>query len=91
LNIHRIDDFVGTEIIFPTSDQRPAGTNHAVEKRGHNLYWQDREVLAIIRQNNICRADSGIVEGHDDSFRDPHGAPRRDVLHWPQERPPRAA
>lgn len=59
LNIYRIDDFVGTDIEFPESlTQTKDGkyTNHPVERKGHMLYWCDRQVLAIIRQHDICRS-----------------------------------
>ncbi len=63
LNIFRIDDFVGTEIQFPSLlPQVQSGdyTNHAVERKGHMLYWCDRQVLSIIRQHDICRSLSAV-------------------------------
>jgi hypothetical protein len=63
LNIFRIDDFVGTNIDFPDSlAQVQSGdyTNHAVERKGHMLYWCDRQVLSIIRQHDICRSLSSV-------------------------------
>lgn len=59
LNIYRIDDFVGTDIEFPATlpqVQSGAYTNHPVERKGHMLYWCDRQVLSIIRQHDICRS-----------------------------------
>jgi len=59
LNIFRIDDFVGTDIEFPESlpqTQSGAYSNHEVERKGHMLYWCDRQVLSIIRQHDICRS-----------------------------------
>jgi hypothetical protein len=91
LNIHRIDDFVGTEIVFPTTDDRPTGTNHAVEKRGHNLYWQDREVLAIIRQHNICHAAGAGGEPAEDTSSQPLDSPSPDILPLRQDHSNRAA
>ncbi len=59
LNIFRIDDFVGTEIDFPESlaqTGRGLYTNHPVQRRGHMLYWCDRQVLQVIREHDICRS-----------------------------------
>ena len=53
INIYRIDDFVGTKIDFNNSSKEN-WINYAVEKKGHNYYWTDRDVLAIIRQHDIC-------------------------------------
>ena len=63
LNIFRIDDFVGTKIEFPSDlPQILSGdyTNHPVERKGHMLYWCDRQVLSIIRQHDICRSLSSV-------------------------------
>ena len=59
LNIFRIDDFVGTDIEFPQDlPQAKSGaySNLAVERKGHMLYWSDRQVLSIIRDHDICRS-----------------------------------
>ncbi len=59
LNIFRIDDFVGTEIDFPESLPQAGNgfyTNHPVQRRGHMLYWSDRQVLKVIREHDICRS-----------------------------------
>ncbi len=55
INIFRIDDPVGTEINFPNnmnverSSSALNYTNHPVGCRGHVSYWNDGEVLAIMR------------------------------------------
>jgi hypothetical protein len=63
LNIFRIDDFVGTEIEFPAAlpqVQEGRYSNHPVERKGHMMYWCDRQVLGIIRQHDICRSLSPV-------------------------------
>ena len=62
INIHRIDDYVGTQINFPTksripTDQHPDGvwSNHAVGPRGHMNYWADAEVLEVLRDELMER------------------------------------
>ncbi len=59
LNIFRIDDYVGTDIEFPGTlpqVQSGAWSNHPVQRRGHQFYWRDRQVLTVIRANKICRS-----------------------------------
>ena len=59
LNIFRIDDYVGTDIEFPETLRevhRGDYSNHAVEQKGHQLYWCDRQVLSIMREHRICRS-----------------------------------
>ena len=53
INIYRIDDFVGTKIEFSDTKKKD-WVNYPVEKKGHNYYWTDREVLSIIRKHDIC-------------------------------------
>ena len=62
-NICRIDDFVGTEVLFSKNQtatrigiaeispkgSQPQFSNHAVGPRGHTNYWADLEVLTILR------------------------------------------
>ncbi|HMO15252.1 MAG TPA: hypothetical protein PKD64_13840 [Pirellulaceae bacterium] len=56
-NIFRIDDFVGTEINFtPALEAAVNCSNHPIERKGHNNYWSDRQVLAIVHQLKFCRA-----------------------------------
>ena len=56
VNIFRVDDFVGLEIDFgipphaKNKDALPCYSNHPVGARGHSNYWQDAEVLEILKK-----------------------------------------
>jgi hypothetical protein len=65
-----MDDFVGTQMDFPTGDlyrrdqlfdqtsfNQTVFSNHAVGARGHTNYWSDREVLAILRRELFSQDD----------------------------------
>ncbi len=67
VNIYRIDDYVGRELDFPEAFQTPhfdrcanAGKiqygNFMVGPRGHQGYWEDIEVLNIMRQEVFANA-----------------------------------
>jgi hypothetical protein len=69
VNIYRIDDYVGREIDFPEAFQTPhfercadAGkiqyANFMVGPRGHQGYWEDVEVLDILRQEVFSRSQA---------------------------------
>ena len=59
INVFRVDDFVGTELDFPSGhehDQSDFGNpiryrNCCVGPRGHASYWSDREVLDSLKQD----------------------------------------
>lgn len=65
-NICRIDDYVGTNVLFP-ENLANAGivdgsciefSNHAVGPRGHTNYWSDIEVLQVLRPVLLGRTKS---------------------------------
>jgi hypothetical protein len=74
VNIFRIDDPVGTEIEFPeqflvdgsaptkTDAWLPTGShNYAIGCRGHMNYWNDREVLGILK-SEVFRQDWELAD-----------------------------
>jgi hypothetical protein len=51
-NIFRVDDFVGTSIVFPESLRSSGGfncQNFPVKRCGHNNYWSDKQVIDLLR------------------------------------------
>jgi len=67
VNIFRVDDFVGLEIDFGQSQSSNQGmtggqigntgySNHPVGARGHSNYWQDAEVLEILKKELLASA-----------------------------------
>ncbi len=74
VNIYRIDDPVGTEIVFPESylingtkenDRwQPKGShNFSLGCRGHGHYWNDREVLGLLR-SEVFRDDWEAIQSY---------------------------
>ena len=70
INIHRIDDFVGTDINFPVTNRIPTEkhphgiySNHPVGPRGHMNYWVDAEVLKILRWELMAARDDEDMKG----------------------------
>ena len=75
INIHRIDDFVGTDVNFPVkmripTEAHPKGiySNHPVGPRGHMNYWVDAEVLKILRWELMGARDEEDMESFRSRF-----------------------